>query len=86
MGLNLYVPFLGNNADFSTMRAHLEHLLTVCGESHVALGGDLDGCDELPSGFADVGNYTDFYEYLLKNGYDAALLDKIFFENLLNLL
>ncbi len=86
VGLNLYVPFLGNNADFSTMRAHLEHLLTVCGESHVALGGDLDGCDELPSGFADVGDYTDFYEYLLKNGYDAALLDKIFFENLLNLL
>ena len=43
VGLNLYPPFLGGRADFDTLRAHLEHMLTLCGEDHVALGGDLDG-------------------------------------------
>lgn len=85
VGLNLYVPFLGEAADFSTLRAHLEHLLSLCGEEHVALGGDLDGCDVLPSGFEHVGSYADFYAYLQNCGYDAALLNRIFFENLLNL-
>ena len=51
VGLNLYPPFLGGRADFDTLRAHLEHMLTLCGEDHVALGGDLDGCDELARGF-----------------------------------
>ncbi|MBE6984285.1 MAG: hypothetical protein E7434_01485 [Ruminococcaceae bacterium] len=85
VGLNLYVPFLGENADFSTLRRHLEHMLRLCGEDHVALGGDLDGCDVLPKGFIHVGNYVDFYDYLSSCGYGAALLDKIFYQNLLEL-
>lgn len=32
VGLNLYPPFLGGRADFDTLRAHLEHMLTLCGE------------------------------------------------------
>ncbi len=86
VGLNLYTEFLGENADFDTMRAHLEHAMTVCGEAHVALGGDLDGCETLPKGFAHVGSYRDFAEYLRSKGYDEALLDRIFFSNLANLL
>lgn len=86
VGLNLYAPFLGNNADFDTLLAHLEHFLRLCGEEHVALGGDLDGCDELPNGFENLENYTDFYSYLQGKGYSTELLNKIFFENLLNLL
>ena len=68
------------------LRAHLEHMLTLCGEDHVALGGDLDGCDELARGFTDVSSWSSFYAYLQAAGYPADLLDRIFFRNLLQLL
>ena len=83
VGLNLYVGFLGETANFETLRRHLEHMLQLCGENHVCLGGDLDGCDPLPIGFSHVGSYVDFYRYLHHAGYDEALLDKIFYFNLM---
>lgn len=86
VGLNLYVPFLGETANFTTLERHLEHLLRLCGEGRVMLGGDLDGCDKLPEGFPDLRGYPRFYAYLRGRGYDAALLDRIFFDNLLQLL
>ena len=82
VGLNLYVPFLGQTADFETLLCHLEHMLHICGEDHVCLGGDLDGCEVLPKGFQDLSSYADFYEYLKWKGYCDALLDKIYFSNL----
>lgn len=86
VGLNLYVPFLGENADFEMMRRHLEHMLNLCGEKHVCLGGDLDGCDELPKGFFSVSDYRGFYNYLQSSGYAPQLLEDIFYNNLLHLL
>ena len=85
VGLNLYQPFLGENADFGSLRAHLEHLLTLCGEAHVALGGDLDGCDMLPRGFRDLTDYAAFHTYLNCCGYSDELLDCIFYDNLYRL-
>ncbi len=85
VGLNLYPPFLGEHADFETLLRHLEHMLTVCGERHVALGGDLDGCDTLAAGFSSVADYADFYAFLSARGYAADLLDRLFFTNLLAL-
>ncbi len=85
VGLNLYTPFVCENADFSELRRHLERMLSICSVDHVVLGGDLDGCDTLVSGFSDVGSYRDFYRYLQDCGYSEKLLDQIFYENLLNL-
>lgn len=85
VGLNLYQPFLGENADFDTLRAHLEHMLAICGERHVALGGDLDGCDLLPDGFRDLRDYAAFYDYLENAGYSEELLNCIFYDNLFRL-
>ena len=85
VGLNLYQPFLGEHADFGTMREHLEHMLTLCGERHVALGGDLDGCDLLPDGFNDLSDYCSFYAYLKACCYSEKLLDCIFYDNLYRL-
>ncbi len=82
VGLNLYSPFLGEHADYETLLRHLEHMLTVCGETHVALGGDLDGCDTLAAGFASVADYADFYAYLSVRGYAEDMLDRLFFRNL----
>ncbi len=85
VGLNLYPPFLGENADFETLLRHLEHMLAICGETHIALGGDLDGCDVLADGFSSVADYASFYEYLVARGYKEDLLDRLFFTNLLGL-
>lgn len=82
VGLNLYVGFLGEGADYETLRRHLEHMLRLCGEKQVCLGGDLDGCDVLPKGFTDVTSYANFYEYLQGCGYSTELLDAIFYKNL----
>ena len=86
VGLNLYPPFLGQNADFSLHRSHLEHMLRLCGEKHVALGGDLDGCEVLVDGFSHVGDYRSFYSYLLEEGYPTPLLDDIFYHNLMRII
>ena len=86
VGLNLYVPFLGQTADFETLLRHLEHMLRLCGEGRVMLGGDLDGCDRLPEGFTDIGSSAALYAYLRDRGYAETLLDRIFFDNLLHLL
>ena len=82
VGLNLYTDFLGEKADYSVLRQHLEHMLMICGEDHVALGGDLDGCDSLPEGVDDLSGYCGFYAFLQQVGYSEALLDKIFYRNL----
>ncbi len=86
VGLNLYTDFLGENADFSLMRHHLEHMMLLCGTEHVCLGGDLDGCECLPEGFSDLSGYGKFYQYLQSCGYEASLLDRIFYRNLYELL
>ena len=76
----------GRRDDFETLRRHLEHMLTVCGEKHVCLGGDLDGCEVLPEGFVNVASYADFYRYLQGCGYGEALLDDIFYGNMARLI
>lgn len=82
IGLNLYVPFLGKEADFHTLLRHLEHMLEICGPEHICLGGDLDGCEVLPQGFTDLSSYIDLYSFLQSKGYDHELLDRIFYRNL----
>ncbi len=85
VGLNFYTPFVGGTADFSALRAHLEHMLRLCGENGIALGGDLDGCTDLVGGITSVADYPSFYEYLKQGGFSEALLEKLFFANLLRL-
>ena len=66
VGLNLYAPFLNGSgkASFDDVRRHLEHWLALGGEKTVALGGDLDGCDVLPAGFAGIEDYLKLGESL----------------------
>ncbi len=82
VGLNLYRAFLGEDADFDTLRRHLDHMLEIVGSDHICLGGDLDGCDVLPKGFTDLSSYADLHSYFMSKGYDSLLLDRIFYGNL----
>lgn len=86
VGLNLYAAFLGEDPDFDTLRRHLDHIIEVCGPRHICLGGDLDGCEELPKGFRNVSDYCSLYQYLRQHGYDRPLLEQLFDSNLRRLI
>ena len=82
-GLNMYADFLGEHPDIDTVVAHLEHFLDLGGERSVALGGDWDGCSALPEGIAGIQDLERLYERLLQRNYGAALIDAVFYQNLM---
>lgn len=85
-GINLYAGFLHEGgATLDDVYAHIDHFLSLDGENHIALGGDLDGCDQLPAGFANVGDYVGLEEFLLTK-YPKETVDKLFYRNILQVL
>lgn len=83
VGLNLCPEFLGEPATLDTVRHHLDHFLELGGEDTVALGGDWDGISRLPEGLRDVTGWATLRQYLETCGYSEALLDKLFYKNLM---
>ena len=83
VGLNLYGPFLNasGKADFSDVKRHLDHFLALGGQHHLALGGDLDGCDSLPTGFTGIENYNDLGRWLMQQGMEELTVNNIFNNN-----
>ncbi len=86
-GLNLYTGFIGENASLDTACDHILHWLELDPDGdHIALGGDLDGCDELPADFEGVQSYPALAKRLLDRGVDENLLRKIYWENALGVM
>ncbi len=84
VGLNAYARFLGDGeATTETLIAHLEHFLSLGGERNVALGGDWDGCGELPVGYTGVWSWANLYETLLRLNYKENLVKDLFYNNLM---
>ena len=87
VGFNQCAPFVGDNCDLDTACDHFLHFLELDPDgTHIALGGDLDGCDELPSGFDGVQSYPALAQRLLHRGVDEQILRKIFWENALGVM
>ena len=82
-GLNLFAEFVGGEADLEAIAAHLDHWLELGGEQNIALGGDLDGCSPLAGSMAGVQDYERLYHFLRSRGYSQALLQDLFFNNLM---
>ncbi len=81
-GFNQCAPFVGEKPDLDTVCDHILHLLELDPEGkHIALGADLDGCDELPAGFDDVQSYESMYDRLRSRGVTEDLLANIFYNN-----
>ena len=80
VGLNLYAPFLREDgpADFSDFKRHMDHFLELGGEHHLALGGDLDGCSALPTGFTGVQCWNDLGRYLIQSGCEEEQVLHVF--------
>ncbi|MBE6975839.1 MAG: hypothetical protein E7439_01395 [Ruminococcaceae bacterium] len=86
-GFNQCAPFVGENPDLNTVCDHILHFLELDPDgSHIALGGDLDGCDELPDGFDGVQSYPAMAQKLLERGVDETILHKIYWENALGVM
>ena len=83
-GINLYPDFLGEHATLDTAVDHILHFLELDPEGkHICLGGDLDGVECLPDGFAGVQDYTKLADRLLASGLDDSMVYNIFWNNAL---
>ena len=84
-GFNQCAPFVANeNPDMDSIADHILHFMELDPDGkHIALGGDLDGCDTLPKGFDGVQSYPAMAQKLLERGLDAENVHRIFWENAL---
>jgi membrane dipeptidase len=73
-------------ATIAQVADHVEHVRAVAGVDHVGLGGDYDGCDELPVGLEDVSTYPRLIAELVDRGWSDADLAKLTGENVLRVL
>ena len=48
---------------------------------HIALGGDLDGCDALPEGFTGINSYNTLADRLLDRGVNEGMVRDIYWNN-----
>ena len=84
IGLNFCPEFLGEGPGLTEVLAQVEHFLELGGEDCLCLGGDLDGIRALPCGWRGVEDMEAFYGSLLRRNYSEALLEKIFYGNLMS--
>ena len=86
-GFNQCAPFVGEDPDLDTVCDHLLHFLELDPSGkHIALGGDLDGCDELPRGFEGVQSYPAMAQRLLERGVCTQTIEDIFWNNALGVM
>lgn len=86
-GINLYSDFVGDTPTLDTLCDHIFHYLELDPSGkHIALGGDLDGCDTLVQNFSGVQDYDSLANRLLERGIGKALLHDIFWNNALGVM
>ena len=86
-GLNMYSEFIGDNSTIDMACDHVLHFLELDPDgTHICLGGDLDGCDPLPDGFAGVQDYPKLANRLLERGLDEVTVRNIFWNNALGVM
>lgn len=86
-GLNQYSKFIGDKADLDTVCDHVLHFLEIDPDGkHIALGADLDGCDELAEGFEGIQSYSALADRMLLRGISEPLIRNIFWNNALGVM
>lgn len=84
VGINLYADFLGSEPTLDTVCDHILHFMERDpAAEHIALGGDLDGCDRLPEGFQGIQDYNKLADKLLERGLNENAILNIFWNNAL---
>ena len=86
-GFNQYDAFVGDKPTLDTACDHFIHFMELDPEGkHIALGGDLDGCEALSEGFSGVESYPDLADRLLIRGFSEENLNDIFWNNALGVM
>ena len=83
-GMNVYEGFIGEEgkADIDTLCDHIFHFMELDPDGrHIALGGDLDGCDPLVAGFDGILGYPKLAQRLLERGLSEEIIWNIFWKN-----
>ena len=81
-GFNLYADFVGDDPSLDTACDHLMHMAQMDPDCrHIALGGDLDGCDRLVEGFTGVDCYNLLAEKMRLRGFTDENIMNIFWNN-----
>ncbi len=82
IGLNVFKTFVGGGEDLDALCDHALRWLSLDTDGdHIALGGDLDGCDSLVDGFDGVQSYPVLAEAMLRRGIPEEIIEKIFWKN-----
>ena len=78
MQVTMYSGFLRKEgtASLADFMAHLEHAISVAGIDHVGIGTDFDG-DGAVVGCADASQLRNVTRELLRRGYSAADIEKV---------
>jgi membrane dipeptidase len=86
-GINQYVNFVGGEENLDSVCDHLLHFLTMDPEGkHIALGGDLDGCDRLTTGFGGIEGYLPLAQKLMARGISEEMIGNIYWNNALGVM
>lgn len=86
-GINQFAEFLGEKPTMDTICDHIFHFLEMDPECrHIALGGDLDGCDALAEGFEGVQSYPALANRLLERGLTEEMVMNIYWNNALGVM
>lgn len=81
-GINQCTHFLGAEPTLDTVCDHIIHFMELDPEGkHIALGGDLDGVDQLPEGYTGVEGYEALSLRLLERGLSENNVMDIFWNN-----
>jgi membrane dipeptidase len=81
-GVNLYSCFVGAEPTLDSVCDHIFHFMELDPTGkHIALGGDLDGCDTLPKGISGIESYPALANRLLERGLDDTTVHNIFWNN-----
>ncbi len=82
-GVNLYWDFVReHDATLDAAADHILRMLELTGrDTHISLGGDLDGCDPLVQGFSGVQDYPKLADVLLERGVPEQTIGNIYWNN-----
>lgn len=87
VGINQYTLFVGDDPSLDTVCDHIFHFMELDPSGkHIALGGDLDGCESLVQGFDGIQSYPSLAQRLIERGLDEPTVYNIFWNNALEVL
>jgi membrane dipeptidase len=87
VGINQCSEFVGTSPSLDSVCDHVLHFMELDPEGrHIALGGDLDGCDNLTGGFLGIQSYNAVAERLLERGLTEETVKNIFWNNALGVM